>query len=72
LANREVDLEAAAEAKRTGAVVLIHEAAHPAQLNANAERPWMELNCCQGATRNEKVLGAGRDPPRGRLVACHR
>ena len=34
--------------------MLIHEAAHPARLNANAERPWMELHCCQGATGTEK------------------
>jgi hypothetical protein len=34
--------------------MLIHEAAHLANLDANAERPWMELYCSQGATKTEK------------------
>lgn len=34
--------------------MLIHEAAHLARLDANAERPWMELYCSQGATKTEK------------------
>ncbi len=34
--------------------MLIHEAAHLARLDADAEKPWMELYCSQGASRTEK------------------
>jgi hypothetical protein len=34
--------------------MLIHEAAHLAKLDANAEKPWMELYCSEGASRTEK------------------
>lgn len=34
--------------------MLIHEAAHLAKLDANAEKPWMELYCSEGAGKTEK------------------
>ena len=34
--------------------MLIHEAAHLAKLDANAEKPWMETYCSEGASATEK------------------
>lgn len=34
--------------------MLIHEAAHLAKLDANAEKPWMEMYCSEGADKTEK------------------
>lgn len=34
--------------------MLIHEAAHLARLDANAEKPWMEMYCSEGASKTEK------------------
>jgi hypothetical protein len=34
--------------------MLIHEAAHLAKLDANAEKPWMEMYCSEGASKTEK------------------
>jgi hypothetical protein len=34
--------------------MLIHEAAHLAKLDANAEKPWLETYCSEGASKTER------------------